>query len=122
MPEWQNAVLGNTGSGGTVDANVNSSYAAWAAANSVTDANIGNFLGSWGVDLADDEVWAVLNHNSQFAVVPEPAAIVLAFCGLLSLWGAGKRIPKPVRSYARQWTWPHTLQASNRHWMDESSQ
>ena len=91
VPEWQNAVNGNFGGGTTVDKNVDSSYAAFALANGITDANVGNFLGSWGVDLADNEVWAVLNHNSQFAVVPEPATIVLGAIGLLGLLGARLR-------------------------------
>ena len=59
-------------------ANVQSSWDAFALANSITDANLGNFLGSWGVDSTGNTVWAVLNHNSQFAVlIPEPASLLL---------------------------------------------
>ena len=73
---WENAALGNFGSGlpGDVFQNVQSSWDAFAAANGVTDANVGNFLGSYGVDVAHHTVWAVVNHNSQFAAVPEPAS------------------------------------------------
>lgn len=40
-------------------------------------------LGSYGVDTANNKVWAVLNHNSEFAVIPEPSTLVLgALCGL----------------------------------------
>ena len=43
-------------------------------------------LGDYGVDTADHTVWAVVNHNSQFAAVPEPSTFVLlgmAAIGLL---------------------------------------
>ena len=53
----------------------------------MTDANLGNFVGSYGYDVADGEVWAVVNHDSQFAVVPEPAAFVLAAFGLMGVAG-----------------------------------
>ena len=44
-------------------------------------------LGAWGADPVNHEVWAVVNHNSTFAVVPEPATILLAGLGLLGLFG-----------------------------------
>jgi hypothetical protein len=59
------------------------SFAAFQSANSVTAANLANFVGVWGVDTTNDEAWAVVNHNSEFAVVPEPSAIVLAIFGVL---------------------------------------
>ena len=46
-------------------------------------------LGDYGVDVQSHTVWAVLDHNSRFAVVPEPSTLVclvaaavgwLAFC------------------------------------------
>jgi hypothetical protein len=40
-----------------------------------------NIVGRWGVDLARHAVWAVLDHNSEFAVVPEPAAITVMLAG-----------------------------------------
>jgi hypothetical protein len=50
-------------------------------------------LGAWGSDIATHEVWAVVNHDSTFAVVPEPAAILLAGLGLLGLFGL-RRVKK----------------------------
>jgi hypothetical protein len=35
------------------------------------------------VDIAGDNVWAVLNHASEFSVMPEPATL-----GLMGLGGA----------------------------------
>jgi hypothetical protein len=61
-------------------------FAQWAAANSVTAANLGDFLGAWGVDPDLDgtySAWAIVDHNSEFAVVPEPSTIVLAAFGML---------------------------------------
>ena len=91
---WQDAATGDFGAGlpGNVFQNVQSSWDAFAGAHSVTDANVGNFLGSYGVDVAHHTVWAVVNHNSQFSVVPEPSALVLASCGIVvCLWGAFRR-------------------------------
>ena len=61
---WQNAVLGNYGS--TNDTFVG--VGAWSGDTT---------LGDWGVNTATDTVWAVVNHNSEFAVVPEPSTLIL---------------------------------------------
>ncbi len=88
---WQNATAGNFGAGlpGDVFQNVQSSWDAFAAANSITDSNLGVFLGSNGVDVTTHTVWAVVNHNSQFAAVPEPSSFALAigagFAGLIAV-------------------------------------
>jgi hypothetical protein len=61
---WENAIDGNFGT--------NSSHfylGAWPTGDMT--------LGDWGVNTANDTVWAVLNHNSDFAVVPEPSTLVL---------------------------------------------
>lgn len=52
---------------------------------------IGDFLGAWGVDTTGYDAWAVVNHNSEFAVVPEPSTIVLAGFGLLGGFFALRR-------------------------------
>ncbi len=51
-------------------------------------------LGAYGVDnpLYESgngyyDAWAVINHNSQFAVVPEPSTLLLAALGLLGVAG-----------------------------------
>jgi hypothetical protein len=63
--DWLNAVAGN--SGGTAFAAGNMSYADYIAGfgGILTAAN----LGAYGRDEAANVAWAVLNHNSEFAVV-----------------------------------------------------
>ena len=42
-------------------------------------------VGSWGVDLTNQESWAIVNGSGQFAVVPEPSTCVLLGAGLAGL-------------------------------------
>jgi fibronectin-binding autotransporter adhesin len=62
---WLNAIAGN--SGGTAFAAGNISYVDYIAGfgGNLTAAN----LGAYGRDEAANVAWAILNHNSQFAVV-----------------------------------------------------
>jgi hypothetical protein len=62
---WKNAVAGNTGGTPT--------FAGDRAYNSATDF----VLGTYGVDTTANTVWAVINHNSDFAAVPEPSTYAL---------------------------------------------
>ncbi len=60
------------------------------AAN-LTDQELSFLLGAYGVDTGGHDVWAVINHNSQFAVVPEPSSVVLAALGLVGIAGYRRR-------------------------------
>jgi len=65
---WVNAVLGNSSGTPTDRGDV-----AW---------NSGFGLGSYGRDTSTGNVWAVIDHNSEFAIIPEPAAwMLLALSG-----------------------------------------
>lgn len=85
---WVNAVSGNSATGGSAIVGYNGSFAASGASASAA------YLGSWGYDEANNTVWAVLDHNSDFAViaVPEPTTVALFGLGLGALfWRAGSR-------------------------------
>ena len=95
LQQWMNSVYGNTG------ANDPLSSAILGAYNSNQDFH----LGWWGVDTVNNTVWAVLNHNSEFAIlnpntpfnlgptsaVPEP--------GMVGMWLVGGLV---VCGYARK--------------------
>jgi len=57
---WRNAVTGNTDGG----AGANFVNGAYTAEDFV--------LGDYGIDTSNNTVWAVVDHNSEFAVIPEP--------------------------------------------------
>lgn len=81
--QWENAVSGDTGGTAT--------FAGDRAYNPATDT-----LGSFGVDTANNEVWAVVNHNSEFGVttgvvVPEPSAWASLAVGAAALLGFRRR-------------------------------
>lgn len=50
---------------------------------SLYGADLAAYVGAYGTDLAGQSVWAVLNHDGQFAVtaVPEPQAVALLIGG-----------------------------------------
>jgi len=74
--QWVNAVLGNNDGTGTLGTHYTVAY----------DPNASYNLGDYGVDAGNNVVWAVVNHNSEFAVVvPEPAALALFALGGLAL-------------------------------------
>jgi hypothetical protein len=76
--QWEPAVAGNFGSSNDYFVGVGP----WNG-----DTN----LGDWGVNTANHTVWAVLDHNSEFAVVPEPGTLALLATGAISLAVYGLR-------------------------------
>jgi autotransporter-associated beta strand protein len=84
---WCNAVSGDSGSGRTAVTQYQGTWDTFAAVHGITNATLGDFLGSWGVNPTDNTVWAVLDHNSDFAVAvaaPEPGTLALFLAGLLA--------------------------------------
>ena len=107
VAQWQNAIAGNFnspgGDVGTLGNDYQGSFADFltaeetlnagdfpgnpAAAN-LTNAELNLLMGAYGVDIDNHDAWAVLNHNSDFAVgtqtaVPEPSTLALAAFGFL---------------------------------------
>jgi hypothetical protein len=89
---WQNAVLGNA-SGSKTLPGVDESLATFlnsklaGLSGSAADAMLQSLLGSWGVDTANAEAWAIIDHGGTMAVVPEPTtALLLLSAGGVMLW------------------------------------
>jgi hypothetical protein len=113
---WLNAVQGNSNYAGAgvspfeieVGNPILSSYADYYAGTLSSDGSTKSAnsfkLGDWGVDIDGNGdggldgnigdggvVWAVIDHNSQFAAMPEPSSAILFLIGLVSLIGCGNR-------------------------------
>ena len=69
---WINAVEGNTVNRVSSTVPFAGSWAAYAQQFTVGDTT--DALGAWGIDLGLSQVWAVLDHASQFAVIPQGLA------------------------------------------------
>lgn len=82
---WVNAVEGNSGIGSAVL--LDPTLQGWSGAFNVAEwgspENIAGYLGAWGYDSGTGAVWAVIDHNSDFTVVPEPGSLILLGLGLI---------------------------------------
>ncbi len=85
---WVNAVLGNSDSGDFAG-RYEMSWEAFMGGHA--SAAYSDLLGAWGVDLGTGTVWAVLDHNSDFAAIPEPSTWVFILSGAVGLIWAGRR-------------------------------
>lgn len=84
--EWVNAVDGNSGAGSHAVRNYLGSYDDFLTDPLYSDtSNLSKYLGSWGVDTTGNTMWAILDHNSEFSAVPEPATLSLLGIGGVAL-------------------------------------
>jgi hypothetical protein len=92
--EWVNSVAGNSVDLVTRETAYLGSWEAYLA--EFSPASPAAALGAWGVDAASTSVWAVVDHNSQFAAVavPEPATwLLLAAAAAGAAWWR-RRVPR----------------------------
>lgn len=80
---WVNATEGNFGEG-ILAGSYTISWGEFQTAY-LGEGALANALGAYGVDTATRTVWAVLNHNSEFSIVPEPGVCTLVSLGVGAL-------------------------------------
>lgn len=89
---WTLATAGNSGSG-SLAGSYTTGFSTFLSDNGGT-FNAGTMLGAYGND-GSGNVWAVLDHNSSFAVaIPEPSSIVLLGLSALAAYGILRRRKK----------------------------
>jgi autotransporter-associated beta strand protein len=88
-PLWVNAGDGNFGNNASLAQE--GYFGSFADFEAVYGTDLNAYLGAWGVDTVTDVAWAVLNHNSDFAVVPEPATLALLALGGLAMMARRKK-------------------------------
>lgn len=95
QPVWQNAVLGNFGNNATAqEQGFVGSFADFQS--TIGDTNIADYIGAWGYNPTGGDVWAVVNHNSEFAAIPEPSTIALAAVALIGVASLRRKRCIPV--------------------------
>jgi len=112
---WKNAVLGNHGTAGSLAlaGGYMESYQQFLSSNGGWDAT--SMLGAYGVDTTNNQVWAVIDHNSEFGAVPEPSTYALLALGGATLFFTMRRrkptnltrtarrsVPTPVGRFRRK--------------------
>ena len=80
---WVNAVDGNSTTGAKAVAFYKGSFDQFVSVH--PDFNLTDYLGTFGSDISNNAVWAVVDHNSEFSAIPEPTTLSLLGCGLAAL-------------------------------------
>lgn len=98
--QWVNAVAGNTANFVTLSSPFLGSWSEYLAAN--PSQTVGTALGAYGVDADTNTVWAAIDHNSEFAVIPEPStnALLAVAAGAVALRVGRRRAWKMARACA----------------------
>jgi len=83
MDEWKRAVDGNNNTGSKAVENYKGSYEQFKLDH--PDFSLVDYLGSYGSDIETHTTWAILDHNSQFASIPEPTTAALLMLGAVGI-------------------------------------
>ena len=94
--EWLPAIDGNTSLLVSMTEAFTGTWLDYVAAE--TSRTPANSLGAFGIDTAGDTIWAVIDHNSQFAAVPVPEPSTFALAGI----GIGLAAVASYRRRAKQ--------------------
>lgn len=81
--EWVRAGEGNADNNAT--GGMLGFVGSFAGFQAAYGTDLGSYMGAYGAETAEGvtSVWAVLNHNSAFAAIPEPSVLLLLPAGLL---------------------------------------
>jgi hypothetical protein len=95
---FENATARDVGVGTSVVAKYEGSWSQFIVAGGPGNGkSIDSLLGSWGADTSGTTAWAVVNHSSEFGVVPEPGTLGLLAAAALALsaflWRSRRRTP-----------------------------
>ena len=93
--QWEYATYGNSYMGTKAVENFQGSFDDFLL--TYPDFNTGEYMGSYGVDINDDLVWAVLDHTSSLGSIPEPGSLALLALGAGALRRRRRRKPKVNR-------------------------
>ena len=86
---WINAVDGNHGEAGGLAGFWDMDYLTFLSEHEGWDPDL--MLGAYGTNKNTGQVWAVIDHNSEFQIVPEPSVWALLTAGLAWLLFLRKR-------------------------------
>lgn len=72
---WVVATAGNLGNNANGDQR--GFVGSFADFQNIYGTDLSQYIGAYGVDVTGNSAWAVINHNSEFSVIPEPGTSLL---------------------------------------------
>jgi len=94
---WVNATLGNSVT--TASQPQQGYLGSFTDFQTQYGSDLGAYVGAYGRDPLTTSTWAVVDHNSQFSIVPEPSATALLAIAAVAAW-AGRRLRRAAAAAA----------------------